>query len=164
MTERKASDGVLCARWVREQTGLTPGERCLLYTLATYVRGRVCWPSVRTLAVALEVDERSVRRLVSSLEAKGLLRRVRGGSEGGPKGRGNVYEVPWSLSTGRTVASGLRAVGGGPRRPVGEDRGVRWGRTVVSSELEEELDTELSGAPLVVTDVADARRARGVAL
>lgn len=62
MTERKASDGVLCARWVREQTGLTLAERCLLYTLATYVRGRVCWPSVATLAEALGVDARSFGR------------------------------------------------------------------------------------------------------
>ena len=71
-------------RWAVQQRGLKPAERIVLFCLADrHNTSRGCFPSQQTLADDAEMSERSVRRHLASLEAKGLIERVRDNRQGG---------------------------------------------------------------------------------
>lgn len=58
--------------WLRGT--LTPYEIAVYVTLGTYTDGNhYCYPSMPTIAAGAGVSERTARRAIRSLEAKGLL-------------------------------------------------------------------------------------------
>lgn len=60
---------------VKELRGVTPAERIVLYAFADYAdkAGGSVWPSLLTIADECEIDERTARRIVRRLEARGLV-------------------------------------------------------------------------------------------
>jgi hypothetical protein len=64
---------------------VTKLEKLVLYALADYHQDKLgtnTYPSVSTLAEESLMDERSCRRLLASLEAKGVIQRLRGERQG----------------------------------------------------------------------------------
>lgn len=64
---------------------------CLMSSWGQGGRGRV-WPSQQKLAMALNVSERHLKRLIASLQSRGLISRVRTMKVNGQFGR-NEYEL-----------------------------------------------------------------------
>ena len=63
--------GVRAALLVR---GLTPAQKLLLVTLASFDGPGGCWPSVATLAESVGVSSRQVQRLVTELATLSLVK------------------------------------------------------------------------------------------
>lgn len=62
---------------VQNFPGLPFGEKSVLTTLATFANAAgICWPANSTVAKKAGCDERTVRRHVETLKAKGLIERV----------------------------------------------------------------------------------------
>lgn len=96
--------------------GLNVTEKFVLLMLAEYHRtdDKLSWPSVATLAADCLLEERSVKRILSRLEAGGFIMRVLGGGRGNMtaykfigldiKKKGDIESViPQSPFAGETV-------------------------------------------------------------
>lgn len=65
---------IVSAAWAVK--GLSPAAKLVLVRLADMANDEgVCWPSYASIARDCEIDRRSVRRIVASLEAAGIVRR-----------------------------------------------------------------------------------------
>ncbi len=78
--------------------GLKPGALAVFTALASFAgKNRVVWPSLRTLARMVGMQERSVRRHVAELEAAGVISRVTRFDESGRQ-VSNAYRLDILLS------------------------------------------------------------------
>lgn len=78
--------------------GLKPGALAVFTALSSFAgKDRVVWPSLRTLAKMVGLQERSARRHVAELEAAGVISRVTRFDESGRQ-MSNTYllDIPWS--------------------------------------------------------------------
>jgi hypothetical protein len=85
-------------RWARQARTDTPAQKALLFALASYhhhERGErgdhVVWPGIARLAADLCINERTVRRALFELEAKGFIRIETRPNRGGWRSHG--YEL-----------------------------------------------------------------------
>jgi hypothetical protein len=82
---------VRVSAWVWDHTTVSGNDLLVLLAIADHANdtGGGAWPSVRTLAAKVRVDERSVRRILRRLEVAGL---IRADINAGPGGA-NVYTI-----------------------------------------------------------------------
>jgi hypothetical protein len=109
-----------------------PISAAMLFGWLLYFSGRngKCFPSQRLLAKKMKLDERSIRRLIRSLEDHHYLRHVRG-----QKGRSNRYEFVWKSHFSRFLRGEcqLKATEAArQKRPPDPDKTVRQDRTPAS--------------------------------
>lgn len=109
--------------WVVQQRGLSLGERVVLSVLAFRADAHgVCWPGVEWIAERCEMEDRSVRRLLTTLAAKGLV-----AIEPQTLPSGRATSNRYVLALGSYPDSPVRVAH--PDRPVEVDSPVRAGMT-----------------------------------
>jgi hypothetical protein len=111
---RHASEYIRDLRTCPNGERITPIEKCLAMILADYYsEENGCFASVATLAEDASIDHRRARRVLSSLESKGVIVRTRPVSQG--RGHLTTYLFP-GLQKGGTIAP-LTVTEGGPISP-----------------------------------------------
>lgn len=114
--------------WVsRQNTGLTASEKLVLFCIASHadMNGGNCFPTINMLAKESFQSERNVRRMIQSLEGKGLIKTTRG-----RYGLFFTLQLDVFLSSDRTNAT----------LQIGH--GVRADRTNTTSPINKEQPTE----------------------
>jgi len=133
---------------------ITRREKLLLVILADYhnTTRRTAWPSISTLAVECLMDEREIRRVIVSLENRGILERVKAG-----QGRGHYSEYRFPDLEKRGLPDPVyedMESGGKSGSETGAKRGSKRGskrgpsETANKEELKQEPERELDSFSL----------------
>ena len=102
-------------------------------------KSRVVWPSVRTLAEMVDMQERSVRRCIGELEEAGAISRVPRFDEDGRQ-MSNAYRLDVLVSHGAARSAPAGTPGSGPA--VGEEGDSGVSQTLPVGTLPEEQTTQ----------------------